>query len=161
MPVCVKTGQGFNNQDGFGFVHSVGNWLFPAEVTSSLCSNEFRTLQHAQLMVVYSCDETPLPRARFARKSLRQPHSPPHPPTPTSSPIRTRSKKTLISSPASPDEPAEDTVGAWTESSTSCLIKQDAGQTVGSVCVSPSRFCRGLTVWARRRSRGAERIRIK
>lgn len=99
MPVCVKTGQGFNNQDGFRFVHSVGNWLFPAEVTFSLCSNEFCTLQHAQLMVVYSCDETPLPRARFARKSLRQPHFLFHPPA--SSPIRTRSKKTLISSPAS------------------------------------------------------------
>lgn len=128
MPVCVKTGQGFNNRDGFRFVHSVGNWLFAAEVTFSLCSNEFRTLQHAQLMLVHSCDETFRPEAFFVKK--KKPTA-----ATVSPPIPAHAKTPLISSPASLMN-RQKKRWAQTKHSTSCLIKTYAGQTVESVCAS-------------------------
>lgn len=135
MPACVrKTGQKFNNRDGFRFVHSVGNWLLTAEVTFPLCSNEFRTLHHAQLMLVHSCDETCCPEPLFARS-----HS--------SFPIPARCKTPPISSPAWRIKRQEKTVGVdrtQRTPPTETVRRTNSGR-ASALCNAD---CQGLTVWS-------------
>lgn len=142
MPVCVKTGQRFN-RDGFRLVRS--GWKLAVLRARRRFSLSLKWIfahsnMHSWRLCTAATRRSAQSRFLSYKKKARGSHSHPPPPSP---PIPACPKTPLISSPASRIK-RQKRPWASTEFSAPGLLKQRAGQTVGSDV-----DCQGLTVWSR------------